>query len=180
MSVLSFEKARVRVDNFIPQPINLVRSVDFLLDMGYGQPILKTVEFKLGNPWDEWCFDKIYKYVKAAEKRGAYEQCFQVVFEWDCETKTVGNLVAVARDGTRSLWYPTKLWADLNGKSDLPKPLYKEELVKSWEKMQEHESSQSEEKSVGQVLTTFLTDGNKEIEDKVSEVIKKLISEDSK
>lgn len=133
MSGLKFVKSRVRVDDFIPQAINLVRTVDFLLEPSDD---LVTVKFHTGNSWHEWCFDKIYKYVKAAEKRGAEYQYFQLAFEAGAGVEEYSNLVAVARDGVRCLWYPTTLLVCLNGEQ----PLYKEELVKSWEKMQEHES----------------------------------------
>lgn len=184
MSGLRFVKARVRIEDFIPQAINLVKTVDFLVEPENekaGPPDLISVEFYTENYLDEWCFDTIYKYVKAAEKRGAEEQCFQLAVEWDCETETLKNLVAVARDGAISLWYPTKLWTDLRLNLELPiPPIYKEELVRSWKKMQQHAScSQPECKSVVQVLTDFLTDGDKKNEEAVSEVIHKLIDGDS-
>lgn len=177
MSVLSFEKARVRVDDFIPQAINLVRTVDFLLEPPFDD--LVTVKFHTGNSWHEWCFDKIYKYVKAAEKRGAEYQYFQLAFEAGFGVEKYSNLVAVARDGVRCLWYPTTLWVCLNGEQ----PLYKEELNKSWEKMQKHESSQSEGKTaksmndesegIAHQLAVFMANGDKEVEAKVEDLTNK-------
>lgn len=182
MSALRFAKARVRVDDFIPQTINLVKTVEFLVepDEGtQGPPVLVKVEFDCKNYCQDRCFDKIYKYVKAAEKRGAEEQCFQLATEPNDEVKSYGDLIAVARDGVKSLWYPTTLWYYLTGEQ----PLYKEELVRSWEIIQKYESLKSkgktaksmndESEGIAHQLAVFMANGDKEVEAKVEDLTNK-------